>query len=132
MILCHFNPRAPHGARPSSKGLYSALICISIHAPLTGRDMTTLNLKCDQYISIHAPLTGRDAAAAAAAAVGAISIHAPLTGRDTFRTEKTGEMIDFNPRAPHGARPGANPAAIDLLLFQSTRPSRGATSLWTK
>ena len=36
-------------------------------------------------------------------------------------------MLDFNPRAPYGARPWASAALWPLSVFQSTRPIRGAT-----
>ena len=78
-----FNPRAPRGARLSlpmdwsrdaefqstrpSRGatgqrLVSASVdCISIHAPLAGRDIKVINHRITDLISIHAPLAGRDA-----------------------------------------------------------------------
>ena len=83
-----------------------------------------------------------------------ISIHAPREGRDHRITAITRARIDFNPRAPRGARLGRK---IDILIlkhfnpraprgarqfhhhpadkdlgFQSTRPARGATftRLW--
>ena len=55
-------------------------------------------------ISIHAPLTGRDSLAILSVYFLTISIHAPLTGRDSRATGLTTVMIDFNPRAPYGAR----------------------------
>ena len=36
-------------------------------------------------------------------------------------------MADFNPRAPCGARQVIDPDAPERLLFQPTRPLRGAT-----
>ena len=57
-------------------------------------------------ISIHAPHTGRDASAARPRyKYGIISIHAPHTGRDLF-------LIGLK---------------YLIVLFQSTRPIRGAT-----
>ena len=57
----YFNPRAPRGARQGWGYDRIVRLCISIHAPLAGRDF-------DYYwpvfanigISIHAPLAGRD------------------------------------------------------------------------
>ncbi len=37
--------------------------------------------------------------------------------------------MGFNPRAPRGARPIPTLASTGLLMFQSTRPARGAT-IW--
>ena len=56
-----FNPRAPHGARLDSMRNIELMFDISIHAPLTGRDVGGLHIRSDNSISIHAPLTGRDA-----------------------------------------------------------------------
>ena len=58
---------------------------ISIHAPLTGCDVTKKPKKEDELeaISIHAPLTGCDARAYKDwNEQDEISIHAPLTGCD--------------------------------------------------
>ena len=56
-----------------------------------------------------------------------ISIHAPRAGRDKTWEKVTVQEIDFNPRAPCGARPGGDPVMLRLKAFQSTRPVRGAT-----
>ena len=37
-------------------------------------------------------------------------------------------LLDFNPRAPRGARPFGNIPLLQIIIFQSTRPARGATS----
>ncbi len=78
-----------------------------------------------------------------------ISIHAPLAGRDEMRQYAVIVLLDFNPRAPCGARlvqedvirqnwisihaplAGRDGNLPFLILnntkFQSTRPLRGAT-----
>ena len=101
-----FNPRAPCGARPYFPREHLPPAAISIHAPLAGRDNSTVTRWLDRAISIHAPLAGRDdPAALAAKATTAISIHAPLAGRD----------------------PQKHSASAHQSEFQSTRPLRGAT-----
>ena len=116
------------------------------------RGATSLSALCPPPpgISIHAPLAGRDAGLYQEGAGGAISIHAPLAGRDYFCTGMSWQDRHFNPRAPCGARhhgrPGLsggehfNPRApcgarpyqaadrLTSLIFQSTRPLRGATT----
>ena len=80
-----------------------------------------------------------------------ISIHAPREGRDRRISDAGSVVADFNPRAPRGARRGLcervgtaesnfNPRAPRgarlsysctmsvALIFQSTRPARGATA----
>ena len=56
----YFNPRAPYGARHACLAYYDAAMCISIHAPHTGRDHTGWSGPLWWLISIHAPHTGRD------------------------------------------------------------------------
>ena len=55
-------------------------------------------------ISIHAPLAGRDGKSPDVLAECAISIHAPLAGRDRTCHSLRALPVDFNPRAPRGAR----------------------------
>ena len=79
-----------------------------------------------------------------------ISIHAPRAGSDRHRLELLrphddfnprsphGERLytphgindceHFNPRSPHGERPLLDDKELDLVLFQSTLPARGATA----
>ena len=56
-----------------------------------------------------------------------ISIHAPRAGRDPGRRERRDQRMDFNPRAPCGARPSTCFNTRPFRIFQSTRPVRGAT-----
>ena len=56
-----------------------------------------------------------------------ISIHAPRVGRDLRCGERLGARINFNPRAPCGARREVELVAGVVLKFQSTRPVWGAT-----
>ena len=53
-----------------------------------------------------------------------VSIHAPRTGRDVSEMYQSCYQPSFNPRAPHELRPRRM-----LLVFQSTRPARGATTI---
>ena len=56
-----------------------------------------------------------------------ISIHAPHAGRDHWLTSFVLVPIDFNPRAPCGARHFLQIIGSYPRQFQSTRPMRGAT-----
>ncbi len=126
------------------------VLLISIHAPLAGRDPGTAHRSPMQTISIHAPLAGRDGIAIAGTLPektfqstrplrGAttplpsppsslsISIHAPLAGRDLSIHGVPAQPIDFNPRAPCGARLLLYRRCYHCTIFQSTRPLRGAT-----
>ena len=58
---------------------------------------------------------------------GEVSIHAPRAGRDRKRHSRTTATRGFNPRAPRGARRVQVAGRCAAVLFQSTRPARGAT-----
>ena len=100
-----FNPRSPHGERPTACWFSFYDMDISIHAPRTGSDGkplpadhvplifqstlpargATLNPLEDNgrvIISIHAPRTGSDKGFAPGMEANNISIHAPRTGSD--------------------------------------------------
>ena len=127
------------------------LRCISIHAPLAGRDGILREGGLTFEISIHAPLAGRDYAESrlydkdgafqsTRPSRGAtknsithqvnddISIHAPLAGRDAPE-----ELGPRKRRTFQSTRPSRGATTIPLshykteAVFQSTRPSRGAT-----
>ena len=100
-----FNPRALCGARPDRRPCRPD----------------------DGGISIHAPRVGRDRFLPPSQAPAPISIHAPRVGRDLIIFVLTGLDVDFNPRAPCGARPLASSCVAWSPLFQSTRPVWGAT-----
>ena len=57
-----------------------------------------------------------------------ISIHAPREGRDDTTITVSYTKKDFNPRAPRGARPFLVGDVFSSMIFQSTRPARGATN----
>ena len=56
-----------------------------------------------------------------------ISIHAPRTGSDTPSAAGSSGLEYFNPRSPHGERPGPHSTNKNAISFQSTLPARGAT-----
>ena len=74
------------------------------------------------------PLRGATASQLSAAAVTRISTHAPLAGRDQMPVWSVlTSVLDFNPRAPCGARPAQMFVQNLPCQFQPTRPLRGAT-----
>ena len=100
---------------------------ISIHAPRVGRDVFIRASRTSAAISIHAPRVGRDENLIVTIDEPFISIHAPRVGRDTLRTSSKSCQVDFNPRAPCGARQSIFGGGLLLSEFQSTRPVWGAT-----
>ena len=105
-ILCsRFNPRAPCGARLSNGDLILFGLCVSIHAPRAGRDISyVISRPSENGFNPRAPCGARPAIASLSFLV-----------------------LGFNPRAPCGARQDPRLCICDNLLFQSTRPVRGAT-----
>ena len=128
----------------------SAFSIISIHAPLAGRDRNPSGPgRCSRYFNPRAPcgarlrssvsslsnsgfqstrpLRGATAFVGRGSGVLDISIHAPLAGRDGYDPARGNPSVDFNPRAPCGARLLQVHALLVCGRFQSTRPLRGAT-----
>ena len=78
-------------------------------------------------ISIHAPRTGSDALEAAER-LGLKLFQPTLPARGATRNlPHPHQRRDFNPRSPHGERPGHDPERQYELQFQPTLPARGAT-----
>ena len=120
---------APHAGRDFLKRLRKEHSYISIHAPHAGRDPLVPEMQgIEHRISIHAPHAGRDHFYGRRRFRVFISIHAPHAGRDTFTVLLRNILGSyFNPRAPCGARRGLSILIWALVIFQSTRPMRGAT-----
>ena len=104
--FCHFNPRAPCGARHQEFLLHTADVRISTHAPLAGRDSNSNRSQCrDLYFNPRAPCGARQTS-------------------NHFRASPD----YFNPRAPCGARLRTRRSSTARSTFQPTRPLRGATA----
>src|ERR1035437_4303067 len=101
---------------------------VSIHAPHVGRDEHAQERAHAFGVSIHAPHVGRDYKYFDQMPTLRVSIHAPHVGRDQPGVRGDGGSQGFNPRAPRGARRGRWSRMYPLFLFQSTRPTWGATA----
>ena len=101
----HFNPRAPCGARRGRLPGAGNLFYISIHAPRAGRDSgrRTMPPRRFRFQSTR-----------------------PVRGA-TSRAFSRSSRVNFNPRAPCGARRRVAEEILSAESFQSTRPVRGAT-----
>ena len=126
----YFNPRAPCGARLQDHGQCYFRADISIHAPRAGRDCGTAPaFPFPLYFNPRAPCGARLKVIHASFAGVLISIHAPRAGRDFhYNTSIFRQMIFQSTRPVRGATPVGVPIGNQLLQFQSTRPVRGATS----
>ena len=125
----HFNPRAPCGARLFPSADLQNAVQFQSTRPVRGATHAwSSSQRIAEKISIHAPRAGRDVFAAKIsisnipfqstrpvrgatfgdtihAHGGRISIHAPRAGRDRGGGDGFADpALDFNPRAPCGAR----------------------------
>ena len=100
----HFNPRAPCGARLRASRPTAAMSNFNPRAPCGARLMLLSATMSVWHFNPRAPCGAR--------------LHGLLMARRRF---------DFNPRAPCGARRLNHRRYFQPLLFQSTRPLRGAT-----
>ena len=116
------------GATPSDLG-YSNVGFVSIHAPLTGSDMSApASLSGAAPVSIHAPLTGSDQGWRSGHYRQPVSIHAPLTGSDSNPSSRSKRLSGFQSTPPSQGATVALPSVSPSPSFQSTPPSQGATS----
>ena len=103
---------------------------VSIHAPRAGRDCDAVAHVAADLVSIHAPRAGRDGQLEIVLVdAPCVSIHAPRAGRDSRALRAPPPSGRFNPRAPCGARLISQFFEGVGVMFQSTRPVRGATLL---
>ena len=124
-----FNPRTPHGVRRSNNNGNYQDEQVSIHAPLTGCDMTAMQKQFeDMGFNPRTPHGVRRLVYTLVRQTRTVSIHAPLTGCDPAKSRLLTRTRSFNPRTPHGVRPSTVRQTIAGLVFQSTHPSRGATT----
>ena len=125
----HFNPRSPHGERRSPL-IDSDLFDASFQSTLPARGATTPPTPAatlPAIISIHAPRTGSDHSTMSPAAFLVISIHAPRTGSDfVLNSPLPCRLISIH--APRTGSDGGRVKSINgNAVFQSTLPARGAT-----
>ena len=78
-----FNPRSPHGERPSCVRIPMNSPRFQSTLPARGATGALLGTTAGNPISIHAPRTGSDHARRKELGLTLISIHAPRTGSDT-------------------------------------------------
>ena len=148
----HFNPRAPCGARRPLPPPAASPRHISIHAPLRGATALAARISRTAQFQSTRPLRGATRTASTPsggtanfnprAPCGArrigrrhgharlrISIHAPLAGRDCDKYCILRGQPVISIHAPLAGRDELFQLGdeLDIMLFQSTRPLRGAT-----
>ena len=122
-----FQPTRPLRGATGKIAVVVALLTISTHAPLTGRDLPPLLCRRLKIaISTHAPLTGRDTVY-----VGSVHVQADFNPRAPYGARQAGLAYinlrtNFNPRAPYGARRPPNASAARPHRHFNPRAPYGA------
>ena len=148
---CHFNPRAPRGARrhggcrpgntiaqfQSTRPARGATLCRLMMLPLSvyfnPRAPRGARRKIINRLFRHLPFQSTRPARGATLAeprrltLGIISIHAPREGRDKCLVNGTAYSIKFQSTRPARGATYNDGAIVAMWEFQSTRPARGAT-----
>ena len=128
VIYNDFNPRAPCGARLWVSPLCFWHLLISIHAPHAGRDfLRSTAIRSIWLFQSTRPMRGATSQTTDSNHDFIFQSTRPMRGATLRRTSTAMTSLDFNPRAPCGARQITLLEEICSRLFQSTRPMRGAT-----
>ena len=107
----------------------SAAVNISIHAPHTGRDSPVRSHRSLTLFQSTRPIRGATYLLPPTYLMLVISIHAPHTGRDVIAGDGGTILSGISIHAPHTGRDfGCSKRFPACLIFQSTRPIRGATT----
>ena len=115
----NFNPRAPCGARPASVKASSQISnYFNPRAPCGARPGVTAGSSGPAIFQSTRPVRGATTGEGVVCLVGEISIHAPRAGRDVDVLLPLGVGLDFNPRAPCGARQQKYTKLLYTLLRQ--------------
>ena len=123
----YFNPRAPCGARLHCLDTLPTGEVFQPTRPLRGATEPKAAPPRQNKFQPTRPLRGATVAVVPRVKRALISTHAPLAGRDPRGGPWQTPSHHFNPRAPCGARHMHHVLLIDALVFQPTRPLRGAT-----
>ena len=114
-----FNPRTPRGVRPLFYPPKIAYFVFQSTHPSRGATIARFSPSALLPVSIHAPLAGCDKGAICWTEYTLVSIHAPLAGCD-YRESVCGAFDRrFNPRTPRGVR---HSASARCCLCQSFNP----------
>ena len=125
---CNFNPRSPHGERPSHVPNKNVRHRFQSTLPARGATYILQDIVDVSQISIHAPRTGSDPAASPLHRLPSNFNPRSPHGERHYGFQRHGERCrNFNPRSPHGERQVLPLQVIASGAFQSTLPARGAT-----
>ena len=127
LVIQRISTHTPHAGRDTFGHGSHEVAEISTHTPHAGRDHFGFLVLPGHWISTHTPHAGRDVMLKRLGANMSISTHTPHAGRDVKKWNDVGELRNFNSHAPCGARHSTTSFGSWSLIFQLTRPMRGAT-----
>ena len=127
-----FNPRAPRGARQSGRKTKKLAQMFQSTRPARGATFGRDGIPALIIVSIHAPRAGRDSDQRAPTAAEYVSIHAPRAGRDAIDDIAAIDTIMFQSTRPARGATILRQQQADQIMFQSTRPARGATPAFAR
>ena len=123
----YFNPRSPHGERPSGQPEPPAASNFNPRSPHGERRSARTSPDVTFPFQPTLPARGATTDGDAQAPPRKISTHAPRTGSDGIRGRKQLHQKQFQPTLPaRGATPPIR-GFVKALAFQPTLPARGAT-----
>ena len=125
----NFNPRSREGSDSQPALQTMQQVQFQSTLPARGATQTEALPSGSWIISIHAPREGSDFYCVLSASCGLISIHTPREGSDPIHCAVQSDVWNFNPRSPRGERPLFPEEQAVAVVFQSTLPARGATTL---
>ena len=118
----NFNPRSPHGERPTVVATVLPSTLFQPTLPARGATLPVIIAKTPVVISTHAPRTGSDSTLQKLYRICDISTHAPRTGSDAVLADPLAISNDFNPRSPHGERHKLGGGAATTRNFNPRSP----------
>ncbi len=138
----YFNPRSPHGERPSHSGKAPCALDFNPRSPHGERRLPATSGQPREPFQSTLPARGATALkyvqrqprifqstlpARGATAQGYQINPATIFQSTLPRTSPAETLRDFNPRSPHGERQSSSGSNCSSATFQSTLPARGAT-----
>ena len=121
-----FNPRSPHGERPSSRSRRSRMRYFNPRSPHGERRYRDATRTDEGDFNPRSPHGERPDAGKGRKRPNNFNPRSPHGERPPRGTNEAAER-HFNPRSPHGERPPFDPPDESRSRFQSTLPARGAT-----
>ena len=122
-----FNPRPPHGGRPCTVSVSVVMLSLRFQPtpPHGGRLGTLVRIREHGDVSIHAPARGATRAGWRGPAGLTVSTHAPARGATGLKRYHGDAQNGFNPRPRTGGDSAALRYTLRIGKFQPTPPHGG-------